>query len=159
MMYRAPRPLPSSGRGAPVSRPPALSVPERPTGLRPGCAAKHYSGTSGKQACLSGTSVFTGLAEIEPTMQLGSQSDVMIATSYVPLSIPDSNSLPFVIRVEACMLRLRQPLARLNLKPGQVLGLPVDSGRRVCVEGGVRFASVANVIDQRGVSPRAYPWQ
>lgn len=57
------------------------------------------------------------------------------------------------------MLRLRQPLARLNLKPGQVLGLPVDSGRRVCVEGGVRFAPVANVIDQRGVSQRDYPWQ
>ena len=57
------------------------------------------------------------------------------------------------------MLRLRQPLARLNLKPGQVLGLPVDSGRRVCVEGGVRFASVANVIDQRGLSQRAYMWQ
>ncbi len=102
MMYRAPRPLPSSGRRAPVSRPPALSVPERPTALRPGCAAKHYSGTSGKQACLSGTSVFTGLAEIEPTMQLGSRTDVMIATLYVPLSIPDSNSLPSVIRVEAC---------------------------------------------------------
>lgn len=57
------------------------------------------------------------------------------------------------------MLRLRQPLARLNLKPGQVPGLPEDSGRRVCVEGGVRFAPVANVIDQRGVSQRAYPWQ
>ena len=57
------------------------------------------------------------------------------------------------------LLRLRQPLARLNLKPGRVPGVPVDSGRRVCVEGGVRFASVANVIDQRGVSQRAYPWQ